>query len=117
MRVFVVGERVIAFRVHELDPGQLRVDPDAVVVERVELPDGLGDKLFGLCSQWGLDVAGFDLMRVADEWVFREVDVNCDWQWFEQRAESSEVSDAVHDWIRYRFGELVASAAGDWNGW
>lgn len=117
LRVFVVGERLIAYRVHKLDPAQLWVDPEAVVVERVEVPEGLGAKLFGLCAQWGLDVAGFDLLRVAGEWVFLEVNVNCDWQWFEQRADSSEVSDAVNDRIRYRFGELAASAAGDWNGW
>ncbi|MFC7341910.1 ATP-grasp domain-containing protein [Saccharopolyspora griseoalba] len=117
LRVFVVGGRTIAFRVDKLDPAQLWVDPESVAVERVELADPLADKLVGLCERWGLDVAGFDLLRVDDDWVFLEVNVNCDWQWFEQRAESSEVSEAVHAWVRSRFDELAASAAGEWSAW
>lgn len=117
LRVFVVGNRTIAFRVRKLDPAQLWVDPESVAVERVDPPEEVADKLLELCGSWGLDVAGFDLLRVGEDWVFLEVNVNCDWQWFEQRAESSEVSDAVHVWVKRRFDDLAASVAGGWSGW
>ncbi|MEV4731283.1 hypothetical protein [Saccharopolyspora sp. NPDC049426] len=118
LRVFVVGERAIGFRVHKLDPAQLWVDPESVVVEPVDVPGGLVERLLRLCERWRLDVAGFDLLRVGDEWVFLEVNVNCDWRWFEQRADSKDVSGAVHDWVRSRFDELAKSAAvGEWGSW
>ena len=117
LRVFVVGNRTIAFRVRKLDPAQLWVDPESVLVEQVDPPEELADKLLELCGSWGLDVAGFDLLRVADDWVFLEVNVHCDWQWFEHRAETSEVSDAVHAWVKRRFDDLAASVAGEWSGW
>ncbi|WP_235874757.1 ATP-grasp domain-containing protein [Saccharopolyspora aridisoli] len=118
LRVFVVGERAIGFRVSKLDPAQLWVDPESVVVEPVGVPGALAGRLLRLCERWQLDVAGFDLLRVGDEWVFLEVNVNCDWRWFEQRADSKDVSGAVHDWVRSRFDELVESAAvGEWGSW
>ncbi|MEV0701158.1 hypothetical protein AB0I53_25070 [Saccharopolyspora sp. NPDC050389] len=116
LRVFVVGDRAIGFRVQKLDPAQLWVDPDSVVVERVEVPEDLVQRLLALCRQWRLDVAGFDLLGVGDEWVFLEVNVNCDWRWFEHRADCADVSTAVHDWVRSRFTELSASKSG-WGSW
>jgi hypothetical protein len=117
LRVFVIGDRAIGFRVQKLDPAQLWVDPDSVVVERAEVPDDLVDRLLALCRRWRLDVAGFDLLGVGADWVFLEVNVNCDWRWFEHRADCTEVSTAVHDWVRSRFAELAASTTtGGW-GW
>ncbi|RRO15785.1 hypothetical protein EIL87_15800 [Saccharopolyspora rhizosphaerae] len=118
LRVFVVGERAIGFRVHKLDPAQLWVDPESVAVEPVEVPEELVEPLLRLCRRWELDVAGFDLLRVAGAWVFLEVNVNSDWRWFEQRADCEEVSAAVHDWVCSRFDELVVSATvGEWGSW
>jgi glutathione synthase/RimK-type ligase-like ATP-grasp enzyme len=104
--------------VNKLDPAQLWVDPESVVVEPVDVPGDLAERLLRLCERWQLDVAGFDLLRVGGEWVFLEVNVNCDWRWFEQRADSKDVSGAVHDWVRSRFDELAESAAvGEWGSW
>ncbi|MER7079544.1 RimK-like ATP-grasp domain-containing protein [Saccharopolyspora kobensis] len=117
LRVFVVGERTIGFEVQKLDPAQLWVDPDSVVVEPAEVPEQLSERLLELCRNWGLSVAGFDLLGVSDDWVFLEVNVNCDWRWFEHRADSTAVSTAVHDWVRTRFQELLAAAPGGWGRW
>ncbi|MBQ6643616.1 MAG: hypothetical protein IJH84_21625 [Saccharopolyspora sp.] len=110
IRAFVVGERVIAYRVDKLDPAQLWVDPDSVVVERVELPSDLITKLLALCRYWRLDVAAVDLLAVRGEHVFLEVNVNCDWRWFEHRAQDGAVSAAVHSWVAERFEYLSAAA-------
>ncbi|GAA0513091.1 hypothetical protein GCM10011581_03680 [Saccharopolyspora subtropica] len=118
LRVFVVGDRAIGYRVQKLDPAQLWVDPDSVAVERVDLPADLVSRLLTLCRRWSLDVAGFDLLDVGGDWVFLEVNVNCDWRWFEHRADCTAVSTAVHGWVRGRFEELSASiAAGGWSRW
>ena len=106
LRVFVVGEELIAYRVDKLDPAQLWVDPDAVEVRRVELPGGLADKLGALARYWRLDVAAFDLLVRGAETVFLEVNVNCDWRWFELRSGTPDVSDAVAAWVADRFRQL-----------
>lgn len=110
LRVFVVGERVIAYRVAKVDPAQLWVDPEAVVVTRAEVPDRLRSTLLGLARYWRLQVAAFDLLVEEGEYVFLEVNVNCDWRWFEHRAGGNAVSDAVHEWIAERFGQLAGAA-------
>jgi len=106
VRAFLVGERCIAYQVDKLDPAQLWADPDAVVVKRVEVSATLVQRLQALARHWRLQVAAVDLMVVHGEYVFLEVNVNCDWRWFEHRAGTTEVSDAVHDWVAARFAEL-----------
>ncbi|GAA2812456.1 hypothetical protein [Saccharopolyspora taberi] len=110
LRVFVVDDRVIPFRVEKLDPAQLWVDPEAVAVRRVDVDPDLASKLLALCRHWRLQVAAFDLLVIDGEPVFLEVNVNCDWRWFEHRAESTEVSDEVHGWVRRRFEQLAEVA-------
>lgn len=106
LRVFVVGERLIAYRVDKLDPAQLWVDPDAVEVRRVELADGLAETLRALTRYWRLDVVAFDLLVRGEDTVFLEVNVNCDWRWFELRSAAPDVSDAVASWVADRFQQL-----------
>ncbi|MCP2165541.1 ATP-grasp domain-containing protein [Goodfellowiella coeruleoviolacea] len=112
LRVFVVGERLIAYQVDKLDPAQLWVDPESVHVTRTEVPAELAQPLLALARYWKLQVAAFDLLVTGDEYVFLEVNVSCDWRWFEHRAESHEVSDAVHDWVAARFRELAGADQG-----
>nr|WP_228046206.1 hypothetical protein [Saccharopolyspora sp. HNM0983] len=111
LRVFVVGGEVIGFRVRKLDPAQLWVDPESVSVEPVDVPTGLAERLLALSAHWGLNVAAFDLLDTGADWVFLEVNVNCDWWWFEQRSGCTAVSDAVHAWIGAKFGELAGEPA------
>lgn len=118
LRVFVVAEQLIAYRVDKLDPAQLWVDPDAVDVHPVDLPTGLGVKLLALARFWRLDVAAFDLLVVDDVPIFLEVNINCDWRWFERRSAepvagvtvptsaSAPVSAAVATWVAERFRQL-----------
>jgi len=49
---------------------------------------------------------------VEGEPVFIEVNVNCDWRWFEHRSGGADVSAAVHDWVAGRFAELLTVGAG-----
>lgn len=107
LRVFVVGERIIAYRVDKLDPADLWIDPDAVAVERAEVPTGLASTLLALARHWRLQVAAFDLLAVSGDFVFLEVNVHCDWRWLEHRAGCTAVSDAVHEWVQTRFRELA----------
>jgi hypothetical protein len=106
LRVFVVDEELIAYRVDKLDPAQLWVDPDSVEVRRVELSGALADTLCALARYWRLDVAAFDLLVRGAETVFLEVNVNCDWRWFEARSGTADVSGAVAAWVATRFHQL-----------
>ena len=112
LRVFVVGGRAIAYQVDKLDPAQLWVDPESVQVKPAEVPEGLRTALLALARHWRLDVAAFDLLVTGGEHVFLEVNVNCDWRWFEHRSGSTDVSDAVHDWVATRFRELLGTGQG-----
>jgi hypothetical protein len=112
LRVFVVGEQLIAYRVDKRDPAQLWVDPEAVEVRRLEVEPALGQTLLALARFWRLDVVAFDLL-VRDDGapVFLEANVNCDWRWFERRSGEPAVSRAVAAWVAARFEELRGAAA------
>jgi hypothetical protein len=106
LRVFVVGERLIGYRVDKQDPAQLWVEPDAVEVRAVDVPAALACQLLVLTRYWHLDIAAFDLLVSGSEPVFLEVNVNCDWLWFERRSNTSKVSTAVAEWVSARFEAL-----------
>ncbi|WP_440900451.1 ATP-grasp domain-containing protein, partial [Actinosynnema sp.] len=112
IRVFTVDEECLAYQVDKIDPAQLWVDPDAVRVTPVEVPEGLRGRLLALARHWRLQVAAFDLLVAGDDHVFLEVNVNCDWRWFEHRAGDTRVSDAVHSWVAGRFEELLGAGQG-----
>ncbi|KAA2263283.1 hypothetical protein F0L68_10660 [Solihabitans fulvus] len=112
LRVFVVGERCLGYQVDKLDPAQLWVDPDSVSVKPTEVPAALAATLLALARHWRLQVAAFDLLVTGSEYVFLEVNVNCDWRWFEHRAANDDVSTAVHDWVATRFEELRGAGQG-----
>jgi hypothetical protein len=110
LRVFTVGQQVIAYRVDKLDPAQLWVDPDAVDVRRVDIEPALAETLLALARFWRLDVVAFDLLMRDDVPVFLEANVNCDWRWFERRSAEPAVSGAVASWVAARFEELLGAA-------
>jgi hypothetical protein len=106
LRVFCVGDELIAYRVDKLDPAALWLDPETVEVRRTALPDGLAGPLRALARYWRLDVVAFDLLVVDGEPVFLEVNVNCDWLWFEFRSGDRAVSPTVAAWVADRFQQL-----------
>jgi len=106
LRVFVVGGQLIGYRVDKLDPAQLWLNPDSVEVRKADLPEALAAKLLALARYWRLDVAAFDLLVSDGDAVFLEVNVNCDWQWFEHRSSAPDVSAAVASWVASRFARL-----------
>jgi hypothetical protein len=110
LRVFVIGADVVGYRVDKHDPAQLWVDPDAVSVRPTEVPESVADRLRTLTERWGLSVAAFDLLVIGDHHVFLEVNVNCDWCWFEHRADDSDVSDLLHQWVATTFEGLREAA-------
>src|SRR5262249_22157739 len=111
LRVFVVGEQLIAYRVDKLDPAQLGVDPEGVDVRRGGMAPGLGDTLLALARFWRIDVVAFDLLVTDGVPVFLEANINCDWRWFEHRSGEPAVSRAVAAWVTSRFEELLGSVA------
>jgi hypothetical protein len=106
LRVYVIGNELIAYRVDKLDPAALWVDPDAVEVRRIDLDPTLAESLRALTRYWRLDVVAFDLLMTPEGAVFLEVNVNCDWRWFERRSGQPDVSPAVAAWVVSRFEEL-----------
>jgi hypothetical protein len=106
LRVFVVDQQVIAYRVDKMDPAALWLDPEAVEVRRTELDPALAETLRTLTRYWRLDVVAIDLLVVQGEPVFLEVNLNCDWQWFEYRSGQPDVSPAVATWVASRFAQL-----------
>jgi hypothetical protein len=112
LRVFVVGDQVIAYRVAKRDPAQLWVDPDTVEVEAAEIDPALRGTLRAMARYWRLDVVAFDLLVRSGGYVFLEANVHCDWRWFERRAGGeAAVSGAVAAWVATRFEELLGAAA------
>jgi hypothetical protein len=111
MRVFVVGDQVIGYRVDKRDPAQLWLDPEAVEVARLAVDEALAETLRALTRYWRLDVVAFDLLVRDGVPVFLEANVNCDWRWFERRSGAPAVSAAVASWAATRFEELLGAAA------
>lgn len=98
LRVFVVGRQYVAFKVLKSAPSDVWERPESVLVERAPLPDGMAPRLGALCARWHLDIGGFDFLIAGNEHVFLEVNTNCDWLWFDQRAGCDDVSRAVLDY-------------------
>jgi hypothetical protein len=103
LRIFVVGDEVIAYRVDKASAEDLWTDPDSVRVTPVDPPARLVPVLRRLSASWGLDVAAYDLLVAGDDHVFLEVNVTGDWLWFESRAGSDAVSEAVLRHVRAVF--------------
>jgi hypothetical protein len=97
LRIFVVGSRYIGFRVYKACPSDVWKRPETVRVERASVPRGALARLRRLTAIWQLDIAAFDLLVTKGGCVFLEVNTDCDWLWFEQRADCDDVSTAVLD--------------------
>ncbi|HKN99910.1 MAG TPA: hypothetical protein VJX10_22515 [Pseudonocardiaceae bacterium] len=110
LRVFVVGERVIGYRVDRGDPGALWLDPAAARVRPVPVEPALGGTLRALARHWRLDIAAFDLLVRDGTPAFLAAGAHCDWRWCEHLSGEPAVSAAVANWVTARFEELHGAA-------
>jgi hypothetical protein len=112
LRVFVVGDRVIGYRVDRSDPHQLCIDPATVRVSETRVDRSLADTLRALARYWRLDVVAFDLLVGDGPPVFLAAGTHCDWRWCEHLSGEPAVSAAVADWVAARFEELRGARSG-----
>ena len=106
VRAYVVGDRLLSYRVAKSTAADLWEQPDSVAVAPCQLPSALSDALLAFARAGHLDIGAIDLLAVDGQYVFLEVNLSGDWRWFEQRAGTTDVSDAVRDWIAGRFLRL-----------
>jgi glutathione synthase/RimK-type ligase-like ATP-grasp enzyme len=95
LRVYWVAGEFMSFDVRKGSAEELWTQPQSVQVSSVATPEGLRAPLSRLAARWRLDVAAFDLLQTADGYVFLEVNVLCDWRWFERAAGCTTVTAAV----------------------
>jgi hypothetical protein len=106
LRVYAVGDELIAFARSAPRPDAQFGDGDDRHVVPVPVPAGLRRPLESLVRRWQLDVAAFDLLETSEGPVFLEVDTACDWLGHERRAGVSNVTDAVAGLLERNFRAL-----------
>jgi hypothetical protein len=104
LRVFVVGDETASFRIEKRSAEDVWTDPASVGIRQCNPPEKLLTTLRRLAAGWALGVAAFDVLVTDDDYVFLEVNVNGDWQWFESRAACDPVSQSVIRYISKFFG-------------
>ncbi|PSK27634.1 ATP-grasp domain-containing protein [Nocardia seriolae] len=105
LRIYLVGQRLIGYRVTRPSPEAIWTEPESIRVRRWAVPPPLATALSALGDEFRLDIAAFDLLDTADGPVFLEVNPECDWMWAEHGAGAPEVSAAVHDLVAERFAK------------
>ena len=108
LRVFVVGERCIAYALRKPALDAAARAPETIAVEPTELPDDVAARVLALAAGLGLQIAAVDLLDTGTELVFLEVNASGSWRWFEHRTHTSGVSTAVAAWVADRFAEVTA---------
>jgi glutathione synthase/RimK-type ligase-like ATP-grasp enzyme len=106
LRIYGIGGEFFCFEVKKGAAEELWTRPDEVMVREIPMVEHLRSSLARLAALWHLDVAAFDLLRTPGHDVFLEVNVLCDWRWFEERAGTSAVSRAVSSWLEKLFRGL-----------
>lgn len=94
-RVYVVGGEVVTFSVEKSQPADVWHHPDVVRVAECAAGARLADAARTLTGHLRLDIAALDVLERGPELVFLEVNPVCDWLWFERRARSTAVTNAV----------------------
>ncbi|WP_157591888.1 ATP-grasp domain-containing protein [Solirubrobacter soli] len=108
LRVFVVGERCIAYALRKPTLDAAARAPETIAVEPAGLPDDVAARVLALVGDLKLQIAAVDLLDTGDELVFLEVNASGSWRWFEHRTHTSVVSESVAAWVADRFAEVTA---------
>ncbi|TQC43048.1 hypothetical protein EEB14_45300 [Rhodococcus sp. WS4] len=98
-RIYVVGGRLIAYRVTRPTPDALWTTPSAVAVEPCDVDPALAQALRRLTTRFDLDIAAFDLLDTPEGPVFLEVNPECDWLWADHAAGTTATSAAVRELV------------------
>ncbi|ASF11676.1 hypothetical protein NBRGN_057_02870 [Nocardia brasiliensis NBRC 14402] len=92
VRVYVVDDAVVAYRVSHSDSGDRWRAPSTVRVTSYDLPPRHQEKFLALASACGLDLCAIDAFLDEDRAVFLEVNPVFNWMWYEARADQKTVS-------------------------
>jgi hypothetical protein len=103
LRIYAVGDRMLAFAVTRPSPEALWTRPGELSAAPVPVPPMLERRLRYLLAHWRLDVAAFDFLDTPQGPVFLEVNGACDWLWCEHLAGTRTVSAAVHEHVAALF--------------
>jgi len=96
LRVFLVGSQLLSFRVEKRSALELWSNPSDVDVQVCETPERVSQYIMGLNRVFSLDYGAFDFLATnGGEFIFLEVNIEGDWAYFESKAETDLVSDAV----------------------
>ena len=104
LRVFVVGDRVIAFAVSKPAIGAHLDAPETITVTPAEIDPMTAARLRALVADCRLQVAAVDLLMTRTGPVFLEVNASANWRWFERKAGRDDVSQAVCTWVVEQLG-------------
>lgn len=112
VRVYAVAGELCAFRVDKSLPEDIWTRPGQVEVRAVAAPPAARAAVRMLARRWRLVYGAFDFLMCGDEATFLEVNEHGDWRWFERKAETSAVGDAVVRAIRDLHTAHVIRAGG-----
>ena len=100
IRGYFVGGDVVTFSVGKASPAQPWLDPDAVRASQVEPPPGVAAAITALAAALSVRYGAFDFLIAGGEPVFLELNWAGDWRWYERRAHSRPVTNAVTAMLR-----------------
>lgn len=93
VRAYVVGETVLAWRLHT-DALDHRADPRCAV-SPTEVPAGVASALRRLCTRLGLDFAAADLKRCPDTGELVFLEINSEPMWEAYDLADGRLADAI----------------------
>jgi hypothetical protein len=113
IRGYFVRGNVLTFSVSKASPAQPWLDPNAVRARQVEPPPGVAAAMTALAAALSVRYGAFDFLITSDEPVFLELNWAGDWRWFETRARSRSVTNAVTAMLRDLHRQAVANSFAD----
>lgn len=95
LRVFLVGEMVIAYRVHKSSIEAPWTEPGSVDVSLIEPARTTVSAVRALARCWNLAYGAFDFRSTPHGDYFLEVNPTGSWRWFETRSGTKDVTRAA----------------------
>lgn len=104
LRVFVVGDAIIVYSVHQRESAASLWEHDEVLeIRATELTDETEEKVRRYIRLSGTEIGAMDLLVTASGLVvFMEMNNVCDWRFFQSKANDTRVTDAVANYLESR---------------